>query len=65
MGDRLAPRTAFTITNPNALKKQLATVAPVGVAYEREESGHLHLIHWPMPDLGQCMAHRRTLDISF
>jgi IclR family transcriptional regulator, acetate operon repressor len=35
----LAPRTAFTITNPSVLKKQLAAVARSGVAYEREESG--------------------------
>jgi DNA-binding IclR family transcriptional regulator len=34
----LAQRTAFTITNPSVLKRQLATVARVGVAYEREES---------------------------
>jgi DNA-binding IclR family transcriptional regulator len=35
----LAPRTSFTITNPSVLKRQLATVARAGVAYEREESG--------------------------
>ena len=34
----LAPRTAFTITNPSVLKRQLATAARAGVAYEREES---------------------------
>jgi len=34
----LAPRTAFTITAPDVLRRQLATVARVGVAYEREES---------------------------
>lgn len=34
----LAPRTAFTITAPSILKRQLATVAQAGVAYEREES---------------------------
>jgi DNA-binding IclR family transcriptional regulator len=34
----LAQRTAFTITNPGVLKRQLATAARAGVAYEREES---------------------------
>jgi IclR family transcriptional regulator, acetate operon repressor len=34
----LVRRTAFTITAPGVLKRQLATAARVGVAYEREES---------------------------
>jgi IclR family acetate operon transcriptional repressor len=35
----LTRRTAFTVTVPSVLKKQLARAARVGVAYEREESG--------------------------
>jgi DNA-binding IclR family transcriptional regulator len=35
----LARRTAFTITVPNVLRRQLAHVTRAGVAYEREESG--------------------------
>ena len=34
----LAPRTSFTIISPGVLRRHLATVARVGVAYEREES---------------------------
>ena len=34
----LARRTAFTITVPSVLRKQLARAARAGVAYEREES---------------------------
>jgi DNA-binding IclR family transcriptional regulator len=34
----LAQRTAFTVTNPGVLRRQLATAARAGVAYEREES---------------------------
>jgi IclR family acetate operon transcriptional repressor len=34
----LTRRTAFTVTVPSVLKKQLARAARVGVAYEREES---------------------------
>jgi len=34
----LTPRTACTITSPGALRRQLATAARTGVAYERGES---------------------------
>jgi len=34
----LTPRTAFTITNPSVLRRQLTTVTRTGVAYDREES---------------------------
>jgi DNA-binding IclR family transcriptional regulator len=38
LAEGLARRTAFTITVPSVLRKQLAKAARAGVAYEREES---------------------------